>query len=396
MRKKIHIEHKQKIALVASGGAIKAACFHIGVCIALEKKGFYFLGGTKKESLTPPERKLPIQTYVGSSAGSVIVALLASGYTLRDIVASFANPKKANKKLPPLGFRDLFHIALPNFKRLLHLFQIRKKGVATGTLESLIKNVFSFGGFFTTVGIEQYMRLALPTNCFQNLSSDLFVVASQLDYSNKSIFCKYEHFKARPEHHAIYDGSVKISQACAASTALPPIYRPYLLKSRQGNLYYFDGEIRETLSTHVAKDMKCDLVLASYTHQPYHYTPEIGSLADYGISYVMIQAIYQLIEQKIHTSKRLWQNKIIALDTVNQFFKDHGLPEEKRKLLCEELEKKLQFNKDIHYIFIHPLPEDYALFLSDHFSLSESYMIKMVQSGFKSAIYHLRNYEFHI
>ena len=108
----------------------------------------------------------------------------------------------------------------------------------------------------------------------------------------------------------------------------------------------------------------------------------------------MIQAIYQAIEQKIHTSKRLWENKKIALDTVNQFFKESGLSDSKRAELCELLEERLQFNKDIDYVFIHPLPQDYRLFMSDHFNLSETYMIRMVKSGFKAGIYHLRNYEF--
>ena len=145
----------------------------------------------------------------------------------------------------------------------------------------------------------------------------------------------------------------------------------------------------------MAKDIGCDLVIASYTHQPYHFRPEVGSLADYGITHVMIQAIYQAVEQKIHTSRRLWQNKKIALDTVNQFFKDAGLSDSKRAELCALLEEKLQFNKDTDYVFIHPLPNDYRLFMSDHFNLSEKYMIRMVKSGFKAGIYHLRNYEFH-
>ena len=394
MGKKQYLTGKKKIAFVASGGAVKAACFHLGVCLALERKGIVFLGGTQKN---PPQKTdAPhIRTYVGSSAGSIIVALLASGFTLKDIVTAYMNPERSTKKLPKIHLGDLFHFARPNLKRFSNMFRAKKMGIATGTIESLVKSSLSFGGFFTTVGIEQYVKKALPTNTFQDLWADLFVVASQLDFPNKSVFCKYEKMNARPEHQAIYDSTVKISHACAASTALPPIYQPYLLNSKkEGKKYYFDGEIKETLSTHVAKDMGADLVIASYTHQPYQLAPEIGSLADYGISHVVIQAIYQLIEQKIHTSKRLWQTKTIAMDTVNQFLIENNFDDTKRKELCDKLAKKMQYNPDIPYIFIHPLPTDYALFLSDHFSLSKDYMIKMVQSGFKAGIYHLRNIEF--
>ena len=43
------LSHKKKIALVLSGGGIKAAAFHIGACLALKEKGFRFAGGTKEE-----------------------------------------------------------------------------------------------------------------------------------------------------------------------------------------------------------------------------------------------------------------------------------------------------------------------------------------------------------
>jgi len=401
---KISFKHKKKVAFVASGGAIKAACFHVGVCLALEKKGFYFNGGTTKNPNPPaPEGRLPINTYVGSSAGSTIVALLASGYTLKDIVRSFTNPiskrhaRKAPhlKPLPKLHYRDLFHFAPPNVKKYLRNFLPGRKKIAAGGIEAFFKNHLSFGGLFTTEGVEQYLRKkALPSNKFDDLTPDLFIVATQLDYPLKSIFSKHKRMKPRPEHHAVYDSSVTISRAAAASIALPPIYQPYMIKKGKEKRYYYDGEIRETLSTHVAKDQGCDLVIASYTHQPYHYHPDVGSLANYGISSVTIQAIYQAIEQKIHTAKRFWQNKKMTLDIVNQFLKDNQFPDQKRKELCSLLERKLKVNRDIDYLWIHPLPHDYRLFLADHFNLSKTHMMQIVKSGFKSALHHLRNYEF--
>lgn len=393
--KKISFAHKQKIAFVASGGAVKAACFHIGVGLALEKKGFQFYGGTKKNPLPLLENKKTIQTYVGSSAGSIIASFLASGYPLPDIIKSFLKSTKGEKKLPSIGYTDLFRMAKPDLSKYFRTFWSKKRGVLTGGIEALVKNYLTVGGLFTTDNIEKYLRTqALPTNDFDDLVSDLFIVATKLDYPQKTIFCKHKNIKPRPEHHAEYENSVKISEACAASTALPPIYRPYPIKVGKQTTYYYDGEIRETLSTHVAKDIGCDLVIASYTHQPYHFNEEIGSLANYGIANIMIQAIYQLIEQKIHTSRRLWETKKMALETVNIFFKENLLSDKKRQELCDILEEKLKFNKNIDYLFIHPLATDSKLFLSDHFNLSETYMIQMVKSGFKSGIYHLRNYNF--
>lgn len=408
--KKISFKHKTKSAFVASGGAVKAACFHVGVCLAMEKKGIKFGGGIIKKSTTqPPSRPsqstthpVTINTYVGSSAGASIAAFLAAGFPLTDIVKSFIDPPKtqARKKrrgevyIPKFRYTDLFRFAKPNFRKYIGSLWRKRPKIASGSVEAFFKNHLSFGGIFTTDGIEQYLRKILPTNRFEDLVADLFIVATQLDYPYKTIFCKQKKIKSRPEHHAVYESSIKISQAAAASTALPPIYQPYPIKIGKEKIYFYDGEIRETLSTHVAKDVGCDLVFASYTHQPYQYTPEIGSLVNYGISSVTIQAIYQAVEQKIHTSKRLWKNKITVLDTVNQFFRDNSFPDNKRAELCEILENKLQINKNIDYIFIHPIPQDYKLFLADHFNLSRKHMIEIVKSGFRSGIYHLRNYEF--
>src|SRR5262245_52466858 len=95
-----------KTALVCSGGATKAAAFHIGVCLALRDKGFSFVGG-KSESPTPvnalpypPPRFHPqqIATYVGSSAGALICTMLASGVGIESLINSFAH--QSNFRIP--------------------------------------------------------------------------------------------------------------------------------------------------------------------------------------------------------------------------------------------------------------------------------------------------------
>ena len=396
--KRISLKHKKKVALVVSGGAVKAACFHVGVCLALERKGIQFTGGIKgKSRKNRREFPLTINTYVGSSSGAIIAAFLASGYSLESIIDSFLerSNQKSKYSVPKLHYRDLFHLAKPNLAKYFRFLQKDIPRMAMGSLEAFFKNHLSFGGIFTTQGIERYLRTrALVTNNFEDLSSDLFIVSTQLDYPFKTIFCNKKWLKPNPDHHAIYENSISISEAAAASTALPPIYQPYPIKIEDKTIYHYDGEIRETLSTHVAKDNGCDLIIASYTHEPYHFHPAVGSLAQYGISSVVIQSIYQAIEQKIHTSQRLFKTKRIALNVVHEFFKENKLPEQKRRELCEMLETKLNYDKNLDYIFISPRPQDYRLFLADHFNLSTAHMRHIVNSGFKSALACLRNYDF--
>ena len=84
------LSQKKKIALVLSGGGVKAAAFHLGVCLALREKGFRFAGGSPEEvSARFSDDKLTIKFYVGSSAGSVISTFLASGHSLNSIIDAF-------------------------------------------------------------------------------------------------------------------------------------------------------------------------------------------------------------------------------------------------------------------------------------------------------------------
>ena len=87
------MQKKKKIALVLSGGGIKAAAYHIGVCLALQEKGFKFSGGSReiitlKKNAAKPREKL-IELYVGSSAGAFISATLASGRSLESLISAF-------------------------------------------------------------------------------------------------------------------------------------------------------------------------------------------------------------------------------------------------------------------------------------------------------------------
>ena len=70
----IKLKGKKKIALVLSGGGVKAAAFHIGVCHALKEKGFKFIGGSRDKVEDDPNYSDPlaIKTYVGSSAGALV------------------------------------------------------------------------------------------------------------------------------------------------------------------------------------------------------------------------------------------------------------------------------------------------------------------------------------
>lgn len=395
------IKDKKKIALVLSGGGIKAAAFHIGVCLALKEKGFRFLGGTPDtiQRLTKTNDPMGIRRYVGSSAGSFVSAVLASGYTIESLVNAFEVGLGYNKvfdefglnELKPLNYRHMFAINTKGLiKSVPHLF--RRNTLTSGGWESLLKHAFSINGLFTTGGLEAYLRKhVLPVNKFDQLGPELFVIGTQLNHSRKVIFGNFK--EPTKDTRVMYSNIATISQAVAASASLPPVFAPYGIKQAEGKeMFFFDGEIRDTLSTHVAVDHGADLVISSYSVQPYHYTPEMGSLHKYGIPVILNQALYQVIQQKIEKHIEHQQEIRTIYNTVEGYLRQaHVEPEHRRKIL-ELIEKKVNFKPNVDYIYIHPRPQNYEMFFVDHFSLNPKIMAKIAKIGFKSAISTMRKY----
>lgn len=398
----MRIREKRKISLVLSGGGIKAAAFHIGACLALQEKGLVFAGGprdlvTQRYSPTDP---FVIRSYVGSSAGSFVAALLASGYPIESLISAFqvgfggqtSFSKNDLEYLKPFRYRNVFHI---NSKGVLNILpdSLFGKSLVSGGLESLLKRGLKINGLFSTAGIEKYLRKdALVFNDFHSLGVELYIVATQLNHTRKAIFGPFSEFKK--DHKTKFINYAPISQAVAASTALPPVFSPYGIKNQDGKLiHYYDGEIRDTLSTHIASDHGADLVIASYSIQPYHFSTEMGSLHKYGIPVILNQALYQVIQQKImsHRDYRLELKAIYS--EVESLLKKTNLEKNQINQILEIFEKKSQYRKNVDYIYISPRPQDHEMFFADHFSLNPKILEKIVRVGFKSALHQLRHFD---
>lgn len=397
--------HFSKSGLVCSGGATKAAAFHVGVCLALRDKGFSFVGGKSQTPCPPNSLPFPrpvyhphqIATYVGSSAGALIVALLAAGVRIESVINSFAEDAQFKvpgnfPELPRVRYRDMLAVHWPDPRQLIQSF--RRTSFLGRTLESMFLKNLRLPGFFSTRGLAAYLKKnALPTNQFHELKAELFVVGTQLDHSRKMIFGRYGTDKVYDEY-CQYSSTATISDAVAASMALPPIYAPYPIEHADGKQrYYIDGEIRETLSTHVAKENSCDLIICSYTHQPYHYQEAVGSLYDYGVAAILIQTVYQSIEQKVYGAKRAHETKELAAKLIRDFFARKKYPEHDLDELLLQLYEKLDFREGLRYLFIHPEPKDREMFFGDHFTLDARTLQTVVSIGYKRAMNELRKYE---
>ncbi len=404
----IKIGPKKKLAFVCSGGATKAGAFHLGVALALQEKGFRFKGGLASHPQIQTSGGLEVSTYVGSSAGSIISAYLAAGYSLENIFRSFMggtqpaiDPRDIYPKpLPRLTYQKAFKFKAPTLTdHLTHLSSFQKlfTGWRDGSWDELFNlDWLKISGIFSISGVEQYLREeVLPSNCFQDYAPDLFVVATQLNHSRKVVFGKHSFSPPPNDLTCQYNNDIALSDACAASMALPGIFSPHAIRSSTGETHhYIDGEIRDTLSTHVAVDNGADLVIASYTHQPYHMNADSGSLIEKGLPSILIQSIYLLIEQKINNQIYNRESQQNALSAVSNYCKAEGISDRQRLKICEILETELHLRSNVDILYIHPNAQDTRLFFREHFTFSPKKMTEIVKSGFRSAIDALKKYEF--
>ncbi len=382
---------------------MKAAAFHIGVCLALREKGFQFAGGSSsKDRLQFEGKSLTFNIYVGSSAGSVVATFLAAGHPIDAIIEAFTRgtglqsltrSKSENPYLKPITYRDIFalNIGAAYPARLLPRM-FRKRLNVSGGVEALFKEAFKVNGVFSTRNLEKYMRQHVThDNNFKSLGAELYICTTQLNHTRKVVFGPYSETTKNSEVGRA--GYAKVSEAVAASAALPPFFAPYGINNEKGKeIYYFDGEIRDTLSTHVAAEAGADLVIASYSIQPYHYTPEMGSLHEYGMPLIFNQALYQVVQKKIESHIKHQSDVRSMIRAVQGYMREQGIAEQHIEKLTEILVTRTQHTPNVDYIYIHPQPNDYEFFFYDHFSLNPKVLNGIVKTGFKSAMNTLRAY----
>ncbi len=400
----MRLGEKNRPSLVLSGGGIKAAAFHIGVCLALREKGFKFAGGSHNVVQQDfSDNAMTFKTYVGSSAGSVISTFLAAGYSIDSIIDAFTRgaglgpvPRSRSDSsfLRPLSYRDIFSLNLPKHKSSFTFPRLfRKRPIVSGGLEVLLKSGFKVNGVFSTRNLEKYLREnVFPQNDFKALGVQLYIVATQLNHSRKVVFGPYEETTKTKD--VKYSNYATVSQAVAASASLPPFFAPYGIKNNKGKeIQFFDGEIRDTLSTHVAAEHGSDLVISSYSIQPYHYNKEAGSLHEFGMPAIFNQALYQVVQQKIERHIKHQQDLTAIIHAIQGYLRQAEVEEEHIQKVIEVVTSRTKFNPKVSYIYIHPSPQDYEMFFYDHFSLNPKILAHIVRIGFKSAMAALRHHK---
>ena len=440
-RQVINLKEKKKIAFVGSGGAAKALGYHLGVLMALEEYGITVRGYGGKYEITD---------LIGSSAGSIFGAFISNNFTL-DVITDFLeektfwryfiNPRSREKgKMYGLSYQDIFPPNIPNLNELVdrvndRLTWERYKNVfndmgelarsfvpevmRTGDvemsiekslksankdymgIEGVVREFVRFPALSNTDRIEQYLAEILEIDDFRKLQRErginLFVIGSELNNPRKAIFGpRRGEFTTDPWADRYIDG-IPISTSVAASCALPVIYRPKKIMVEGEKHYYVDGEVKQTLSSHVAKDNGADLVIVSHTLEPYRYDHTKRSLTRHGMISILLQCVFIGVSQKIKnawSTHELTHNIYDHISTpkfqkeLDAILKEHASGNTKKiaKAVTEFLEETvaelLNIDKELQYIYI---PSGNEVFWMDHFNIFPHYMKRLANAGYRQA-----------
>ncbi len=232
---------KPRIAFVGSGGATKGIA-HLGVMKAMEELG-----------IAP-------DVYVGASAGAIAGAFFSQGFT-PDQMVDWLRPFWLRRD--PRAMKGRLFLGAPSLE------QLSSPGYLTSGLLSIDR-------------FERFLADRLPINDFRRLDRTLLVTACDVDGQGRAVFGRG------------YEEEVPISQAIAASSCVPVLFRPY----RIGNRYYVDGEVVRTLSIDLALSAGADVVVVSNVYRPHVTRHKDRSLVHSGGGAVARQALNIILSEK--------------------------------------------------------------------------------------------------
>ena len=316
---------KPKVGLALAGGGPLGAIYEIGALCALEEA-------------VPGLDLNALDGYVGVSAGGFVAAGLANGMTPRQLCAAFIenNGPRSDIVRPNLFIRPALAEYARRMAALPGLLAMAGFGFAFKG-RSLLASLEHLGralptGLFSSGPLERQMRslLSAPgrSNDFRQLMGArgrrLVLVATDLDSGETAPFGLpgWDH--------------VPISEAVAASAALPGLFPPVPINGR----WYVDGALKKTLHARVLLDMGLDLVLCLNPLVPFDAThaarvgghrvlgeadDRIPRLVDGGLPVVLSQTFRSLIHSRLELGMQGYDSSHPRADIL-LFEPDHRDP----------------------------------------------------------------------
>lgn len=295
-------------ALVLGGGGIAGASFEVGALLALND----VLSGFKANDF---------DIFVGTSAGAFLCSFLANGISPEDFARSQMNLYVDD--VPSIRPREILKPVKHRSLKLMTAWAEGVKHTATQVLRtrnrtSAVDLFFSLAedlrsSLYTTQGLQAYLRrlFAYPerTDDFRELSKKLFITATDLDTAERIIFGADEMPVA------------SISQAVAASAAIPIIYEPVRINGRE----YLDGGLRSPTNLDVALANGADFVvlinpLIPYLHDSRYllrsFDSEIRHVSEGGLGRLVAQVFRILARSQLEKELELVKTNYPHVDVL--------------------------------------------------------------------------------
>jgi predicted acylesterase/phospholipase RssA len=270
-------QRRPRHALALAGGGVIGGMYEVGAVSALEEH----LGGNGY-----------FHVYVGCSAGSVVASLLANGVRAAEVF------RVIDQDLDdPLNFRrnavydaDSFRQAAGRFGRLL--WAVGKNAVRgwRGSVPDMLAHAERDlpAGFFSLATLERFMREGFAKrglrNAFHELERTLLIPAIDLDRAQRVVFGKDD----------LRD--VPISQAVAASSAIPGFFEPYAINGRD----YVDGGVGFSGHADLAAEAGASVVVVVNPLVPNY---------ERGVTPLRNRGLYSIIEQ----AGRIYSQNLLQL-----------------------------------------------------------------------------------
>jgi len=269
---------RPRYALALAGGGVIGGMYEVGAMTALEER---LNGGGRG-----------FDVYVGCSAGSVVATLLASGIRASEIyrVLDEDLDDPLNMRRGVLFADGAFRLACTRFGRFV--WAISKHVVRGGRcLPDVLARAERElpAGFFTLSALERFIRLGLASrghgNAFSDLPKPLLIPAIDLDSAERVVF------------GAGHLASVPISDAVAASSAIPGFFDPYTINGRD----YVDGGVGFCGHADLAAEAGADVVFV--------VNPLVPNRAADGTGSMRLRGVYTIMEQ----ASRIYSQNLLHL-----------------------------------------------------------------------------------
>lgn len=297
-----------KRALVLCGGGITGLTYEIGALRALDD---LLVGATVND----------FDIYVGTSAGSLVAALLANGVTPTEMALglegsnrSLRPPTRWTIYRPNVGETLSRLLKLPELLREVAWEVIRHPSKLNpmdllGMMSALVPS-----GFFTSTQLIRYLEQLFASedlvDDFRLLEKELHIVTCAIDTGQRVVFSR---------HH---NAEVPISVATAASSAVPVLFKPV----RIDGVDYVDGGIKGISALDVAVARGATLIVvinpvvpvdALHLDTPEVVRGQIGEhLADAGMRGVYNQVMRGMLHDGMLDHIRLVRNRRPDVDIV--------------------------------------------------------------------------------